>query len=142
MSEELRHLNRIYAEEHSKYVYFLLAATGAALGYALQKLDSATYNPLVWFGLVSIASWLLSFLFGCKHLIAIKVAIFCNYELLKLDRSVHSHKLFEVTYAAIQSSNEKANSFFNWQFRLLAFGVVTFTAWRVALLFYVPGTAP
>jgi hypothetical protein len=142
MSEELRHLNRIHAEEHSKYVYFLLAATGAALGYALQKLGGAPYNPLVWFGLASIASWLLSFLFGCRHLTAIKAAIWCNYELLKLDRSVHSQKLFEAAYAAIQSNNERANSFFNWQFRLLAFGVVMFTAWRVALLFYSPGTAP
>lgn len=142
MSEELRHLNRIHAEEHSKYVYFLLAATGAALGYALQKLDGAPYNPLVWFGLASIASWLLSFLFGCRHLTAIKAAIWCNFELLKLDRSAHYQPLFEAAYAAIHSNNERANFFFNWQFRLLAFGIVMFTAWRVALLFCSPGIAP
>ena len=45
MSEDyLLHLNKQHAENHSKYVYFLLAATGAALGYALQKLDASTYS--------------------------------------------------------------------------------------------------
>lgn len=142
MSEELIHLNRIHAEEHSKYVYFLLAATGAALGYALQKLDGSTYSPSVWLALLAIASWLLSFLFGCKHITAIKAAIFCNYELLTLKRNVHSDMLFEAAYAAIQSNNARANLFFNWQFRLLAIGVVLFTAWRIVLLFHAPGTAP
>ena len=141
MSEELIHLNRTYAEEHSKYVYFLLAATGAALGYALQKLDGATYSPSVWLGLVSIASWLLSFLFGCKHLLAFKAAIFCNYEMLKLDRAKDPQQFFEAAITAIESNNGKASSFFNWQFRLLGLGVVTFTAWRVVLLFHPPGTA-
>lgn len=141
MSEELRHLNRIHAEEHSKYVYFLLAATGAALGYSLQKLDGAPYNSLVWLGLASIASWLLSFLFGCRHLTAIKAAIWCNYELLKLDRSVHSQRFFDAAHGAIHSNNKRANYFFKLQFRFLAFGVVMFTTWRVALLFYPQGTA-
>lgn len=142
MSEELRHLNRLHAEEHSKYVYFLLAATGAALGYALQKLDDSTYSPSAWLGLLAISSWLLSFLFGCKHITAIKAAIFCNYELLQIRRKSGSERLVEAAYAAIESVNVQANSFFNWQFRLLALGVVLFTTWRVFLLFCPPGGAP
>lgn len=151
MADEIIHLNRIHAEGHSKYVYFLLAATGAALGYALQKLDGSATDWSVWIGLGSIACWLLSFLCGCKHITSIQSAIQTNLEIVQLMSGSHPNQPSsqqEMTIAlsagsmALTSQNNSAKQFFDWQFRLLAVGTILFTAWRVIILFGVPSGAP
>lgn len=151
MSDELIHLNRVHADGHSKYVYFLLAATGAALGYALQKLDDATLDWTVWLGLGAIACWLLSFLLGCKHVTTIQSAIDTNFQLLQLTNGSHpaqpsSKEELAIAWAAgkqaLTSQNDRAKSFFDWQFRLLALGAFLFTGWRVLALFGVASSAP
>jgi hypothetical protein len=139
----LLHLNRTHAEGHSKYVYFLLAATGAALGYALQKLDNSTLNWQVWFGLIAIAAWLVSFFCGCRHITTIQSAINSNYQLIQLQQGNHpmqpqSHEemqiAWQVTTKALDSKNSKAQLFFRLQFWLLAIGVLLFATWRVLVL--------
>jgi len=147
----LLHLNRTHADGHSKYVYFLLAATGAALGYGLQKLDSSAVNSQVWFGLGAIGFWLVSLFCGCKHIIAIQSAILSNYQLVQLQQGNHpmqpqsQEKLqiaWLVTSNALESKNSKAQLFFRLQFWLLAIGVLLFATWRVAVLFGVSRGAP
>lgn len=148
MSDELLHLYRAHAEGHSKYVYFLLAATGAALGYALNKLDASAASGPVWLGLAAIVSWLASFLFGCLHIGKVQATIFSNYQLLQLKHGSHpmqprSAEELEiakrVTREAVEAKNQTAQTYFQFQSWLLAIGVVLFAAWRVALLF---GIAP
>jgi hypothetical protein len=143
MSDDLLQLNRQHAEGHSKYVYFLLAATGAALGYALQKLDGATYDSQVWFGLVAIACWLVSFFCGCKHVTTIQSVIMSNFQMLQLQHGSHPMQpqsqaemkiAWEVTTSALESKNNTAQLFFRLQFWLLAVGVLLFATWRVLLL--------
>ncbi|WP_368561933.1 hypothetical protein [Pseudoxanthomonas sp. UTMC 1351] len=150
MSDELIHLNRVHADGHSKYVYFLLAATGAALGYALQKLDGSTPDWVVWLGLGAISSWLLSFLLGCKHVMSIQSAIETNFQLLQFTDGSHpqqpsSPEELAIAWAAgneaLTSQNKRAKAFFDWQFRLLSLGVLLFTAWRVLILFGAAGPA-
>lgn len=148
MSDKTLHLNRVHADGHSKYVYFLLAATGAALGYALQKLDGSDVDWTIWFGLGAIACWLLSFWLGCKHIANVQSAIWINFDLLQLSEGTHPNQpssVEELVIAqtaaarALTNKNNAAQSFFNWQFRLLAFGVFLFTTWRVLVLFGVAG---
>jgi hypothetical protein len=147
----LLHLNRTHAEGHSKYVYFLLAATGAALGYALQKLDSSTLNTQVWFGLAAIACWLISFFCGCRHITKIQSAILSNYQLIQLQQGSHPMQprspeetliAWSVTTSAIESKNNKAQLFFRLQFLFLAIGVLLFATWRVLALFEASPGAP
>lgn len=151
MSDDLLHLNRTHAEGHSKYVYFLLAATGAALGYALQKLDSSTLNMQVWFGLAAIACWLISFLCGCRHITTIQSTILSNYQLLQLQQGSHPMQprsqeerqiAWSVTANAIESKNNRAQLFFRLQFWLLAIGVMLFATWRVLVLVGASPGAP
>lgn len=151
MSDKTLHLNRVHADGHSKYVYFLLAATGAALGYALQKLDGSEVDWAIWFGLGAIALWLVSFWLGCKHISNIQSAIWANFQLLQLSDGSHPNQPASLDELAIARSaaaqaltyrNNAAQMFFNWQFRLLALGVLSFTTWRVLVLFGVPAGAP
>jgi hypothetical protein len=147
----LLHLSRTHAEGQSKYVYFLLAATGAALGYALQKLDSSPLNLQTWFGLGAIASWLVSFFCGCKHITTIQSAILSNYILVQLQEGSHPRQpqsqqemevAWSVTNKSLESKNKKAELLNRFQFWLLALGVLLFSIWRVVLLFGVPHTSP
>jgi hypothetical protein len=125
-------------------VYFLLAATGAALAYALQKLDSSSLNWQLWFGLSSIACWLFSFFCGCKHITAIQSAILFNTDLLQLQQGRHpmqpqspqeTQMAWESTRRALDQKNNSAQLLFKLQFWLLAAGVLLFAAWRVLVLF-------
>lgn len=141
MSNELSNLYRVHAEEHSKYVYFILAATGAALGYALQKLDASTFTPSIWLGLAAIAAWLLSFLVGCKHITARQTVLFCNYQMLRLQKKSGPPEVFEAAVDAFNVSDERATRLHKWQFWLLALGVVLFIAWRVVVLICPPSAA-
>jgi hypothetical protein len=150
-NSNFQHLHRIYSDGHSKYVYFLLAATGAALAYALQKLDNSTLNWQVWFGLSSIVSWLLSFFCGCKHITAIQSAILLNTDLLQLQQGNHPMQpqsaqemqiAWEVTNRALDKKNNRAQMLFRIQFWLLAGGVLLFSMWRVLVLFGQSQGAP
>jgi hypothetical protein len=143
VTDELIHLNKIHADGHSKYVYFLLAATGAALGYALQKLDNSNFNPQVWFGLSAIASLLISFFCGCKHITAIQSVILTNSQLIQLQQGNHPMQprsqqemeiAWQITNAVLETKNNKAQLFFRLQFSLLAVGVLLFATWRVLVL--------
>jgi hypothetical protein len=141
--DHILHLSNRHAEEHSKYVYFLLAATGAALGYGLQKLDSSTYNSEVWLGLGAIALWLASFFCGCKHVTTIQSVIMSNFHLVQLQAGTHPAQprsevelriAWEVTNRSIETKNNRAQLFFQLQFWLLSFGALLFAAWRVVAL--------
>ena len=151
MSDELIHLNKLHAEGHSKYVYFLLAATGAAFGYALQKLDSSVFNCQVWFGLAAIACWLVSLFCGCKHITTIQLAILSNSHLLQLQQGNHPMQpnsqqgleiAWKITSEALESKNNRAQLFFRLQFWLLAIGVLLFSTWRVVVLIGTAHSAP
>lgn len=151
MTDQLLHLNKIHADGHSKYVYFLLAATGAALGYALQKLDNSAFNCQAWFGLSAIGCLLISFFCGCKHITAIQAAIFSNSQLIQIQQGSHpmqpvSQKEVEiarrVTSQALESKNNKAQTFFQLQFWLWAVGVLLFAMWRVLVLVGTAQSAP
>jgi hypothetical protein len=138
--ETLLHLNRIHSDSQSKYVYFLLAATGASLAYGLQKLDGVA---LTWWaspGLLALGLWLLSLFSGCKHVTSVQSVMYSNYLLLQLQQGAHPAQprtpqetqiAIGITRKAIETKNNTARTFFRLQFWLLFFGVLIFTAWRV-----------
>jgi hypothetical protein len=149
MSDELIHLNKLHAD--GKYVYFLLAATGAALGYALQKLDSSTFNNHVWFGLSAIACWISSLFLGCKHITTVQSVILSNSHLLQLQQGNHPMQpqsaqemeiAWRVTNKALERKNSRAQLLFRLQFWSLAVGVLLFATWRVLILLGTAQGAP
>jgi hypothetical protein len=149
--ETLLHLNRLHADSQSKYVYFLLAATGASLAYGLQKLDGVALTWWVSPGLFALALWLLSLFSGCKYVTSVQSAMYSNYLLLQLQQGTHPAQprgpqetqiALEITRQAIDTTNNTARTFFRLQFWLLSCGVLIFTMWRVLemarLTFYAP----
>jgi hypothetical protein len=146
-----RFVLKIHAENESKYVYFLLGATGAALGYALQKLDGVAFS---WWSAPAVAAlvfWLSSFYCGCRRIVWVQAAIRANYSLLQLKSGQHPEQppdnpqllqaALNGTSAAIKHNTNRATLFFNLQFALLATGVLFFTVWRLLAMLKITLTA-
>ena len=137
---DLRELYKLHSDSQSKYVYFLLAAAGAALGYGLQKLDGL---PISWWvapGLLALASWLASFFCGCKRVTWVHSAIYANYALLQLKNGLHpeqpAHPLaaqaaMDGTRSAVERNTNNARIYQRLQFWFLAAGVALYVAWRI-----------
>jgi hypothetical protein len=140
-SEPLLELHKQHTAAQDKYTYFLLAAAGAAIGFAVQKTEGM---KLSWWLLpvaAAILCWGASFYYGCKNLEWVHTAIRANVTLLQLRAGIHPNQpqhpslvpvAMSGTGQAFDKSIEKASFFAKWQFRLLVSGGVCFIVWRVA----------
>jgi hypothetical protein len=137
---------RAHREAQNRYTYFVLAAAGAAIAFAITKTEGL---PLAWRqGWVGAAvlCWGLSFFFGCRHLNYISSSLYANAELLTIQAGEHRltgqrpemiKAASQGIIAAIESNGEKANRFAKWQFRLLIAGSLFYVAWHVSLMMAV-----
>lgn len=123
-----------------KYAYFLLAAVGACVGFALTQTKDASIHigqiPLA----IGLAAWALSFWCGCKHLTSIQATMYTNLGLLKLKSGrdpIAGTDLELVAYGvglareAVNDHATKAGSTAQWQFRWFIVGVCSYIVWHV-----------
>jgi hypothetical protein len=140
LDEAISSLHKAHQTGQEKYTYFLLAAAGAAIGFAVQKTEGL---KLSWWLLpvaLATASWATSFFFGCKNLSWVQSSIYANFNLLQLKRGSHPQQpphpeLFAAAVSgvssALESNGKKAQFYGVWQFRMLVVGALLFIAWRV-----------
>ncbi|WP_218243252.1 hypothetical protein [Comamonas fluminis] len=133
-------IHKLHSQGQDKYTYFLLAAAGAAIGFAVQKTDGL---PLSWWLLpVGIATlcWAASFYCGCRTLDRVSASMSANYNLLQLKQGSHPNQpphpqITEVALREVLSAFERniqsALKFAIWQFRLLIAGSILFVSWRI-----------
>lgn len=141
LDDAISNLHKAHQTGQEKYTYFLLAAAGAAIGFAVQKTEGLTLSW--WLLPVAFATvcWGISFYFGCQNVVWVQTTIMANFNLLQLRQGSHPEQPPhpELTAAAIRGvesaleSNGKQAQFYGiWQFRLLVAGAIFFIAWRVA----------
>ena len=137
-------LHKAHQTGQEKYTYFLLAAAGAAIGFAVQKTEGLALSW--WLFPVGIASicWAASFYCGCKNLTWVQTALYANYNLLQLKRGTHPDQpphpqMVEAAVSGVKGAlninGTNAQFYGIWQFRLLISGAVFFIAWRVLEMF-------
>ena len=94
-----------------KYAYFLLAVAASAVGLVVQKTTGVGFHcsqlPLA----VATGLWIMSFIFGCRHILLSQAALMANIVLIKKMLS-------------------KAKFYGKWQFLLLLAGAVFFLLWH------------
>ncbi|HEY6896128.1 MAG TPA: hypothetical protein VI279_02620 [Rhodocyclaceae bacterium] len=139
-NKDLLELYKQHQASQDKYTYFLLAAAGAAIGFAVQKTEGL---HLSWWLLpvgLAIVCWGVSFYYGCKHVTWVQTAIYANYHLLQLKAGVHPEQpphpqLTQAAVAgvsqAITTNVANAQFFGIWQFRMLIAGAIFFIGWRL-----------
>lgn len=140
MSEEIREVYRQFRLTQDKYVYFLLAAAGAAIGFAVnQTHDSVLSRSQLPLG-AAVLCWGLSFFFGCRHLAYVGSTLYANAELLKVESGQHPEvgrhpqlmaAASEGIRSAIEDNSNRANRLGHMQFRFLVVGAVLYIGWHV-----------
>lgn len=143
-------LQRQVGVASEKYTYFLLTASGAAIAYAVEKSAGLRLSPWLWPLGGAVASWSLSFLFGCLTLSSVVGALRKNYELLQVDSDMHLRQpvLDESRTTLVDTLNReyiafaaRARVYAMLQFLMFIVGILAFVGWRVADLYratYVP----
>ena len=131
---------RQHRTAQEKYIYFLLAAVGAAIALAVNQTQG---GKLAWSQLplaCAVALWALSFYFGCRHLAYVESTLFANAALLKVEGGEHpqvgNHSELmaiasEGIREAIESNSNRASRFARWQFNCLLLGAISYLGWHV-----------
>ena len=140
IDSSLASLHKAHTDAQDKYTYFLLAAAGAAIGFAVQKTEGM---PLSWWltpVALAAATWAASFYCGCKNLTWVSAALSANYALLQLRQGTHPKQpphpqLLEAamsgTTTALEGNGTRAQRYAHWQFRLVVIGAALFIFWRI-----------
>ena len=140
-SESEREVYRALRDAQTRYTYFLLAAAGAAIAFAVKQTESSVLSwsqlPLA----AAVAAWALSFFFGCRHQAYISSTLFANVALLQMESGRHPAALgahpqaVAAASAGIREAAERnakdASRFADWQFRALVMGAILYIAWHV-----------
>lgn len=139
MQKETIELYRQLRTSQDKYAYFLLAAVGASIAFALNQTQGISLEksqiPLA----ISVLLWGLSFFFGCRHLQYVNSTLYANIEMLKIESGRHPNignhpqvvaAASEGARSAIESNSETSNNLAKLQFRLFIAGVVFYISWH------------
>lgn len=123
-----------------QYTYFILGATGAGVGFAVQKMDGMIISFWSYPIVCALVFWTASFVKGCLYLQWSQNILNANFELLKLQNGIHEQQPHNQEYAqaaidgttsAISQNNTKAMSSYTWQHRYLWLGLLSMTIWKI-----------
>lgn len=139
-SDLQRDIYKILRDSQEKYTYFLLTAAGAGIAFAANQTQGMR---LAWSQVplgLAVATWGLSFFFGCRHIGYVNSTLYANAELLRVQAGEHpkagTHpQMIEAAAAgireAMESNSTHANRLGHWQFRTLVAGGVLYVGWHV-----------
>lgn len=115
-------------DTREKYTYFLLAAAGACIRYAVEKgAGFALTWKLTPLGL-SLVAWAISFWFGCRAIRRSEYGLRYNHAYLTTARSM-TDKLAPNSLMGDEARASASSS--RWQFRFFVSGGVAFVLWRL-----------
>jgi hypothetical protein len=139
-SEQQIEVYRQHRAAQDKYVYFLLAAAGAAIALAVNQTHGSKLSwsqvPLA----LAVLLWGFSFFFGCRHLNYVASTLFANAALLRVQAGEHplagTHPqriaaASEDIREAMDSNSNWASRYARWQFRALILGAVAYLGWHI-----------
>lgn len=138
-------------QENSKYIYFLLTASGAAIAFAVNQTDRATLTysqiPLA----CAVIAWAMSFFFGCRHLHYVRSSLQDNLKLLLVGLGQHPVTgnnpnnialAVPVIRDAFDANSDRANVHGYRQFRFLITGTILYVLWHILEMYIRTSSLP
>jgi len=142
MSNE-NYLGEVYRNLHKsqdKYIYFILAATIASIGFTITQTQNIIFGrSLIPLG-ISILCWGLSFFFGCRNREYYISILYANFDLLNVRLGYHpstgSHPqkiqaASEGIMRAIQRNSDKASRLAHLQMTTFILGALFYLVWHI-----------
>lgn len=122
-----------------KYVYFLLAAAGASIAFALNQTNDIALSWDQWPLAVAVGCWAFSFVAGCAKILAVEEALHINRDLLDVQSGSHPllESAAEIPFAAgilkkrLEKWSTVGQSRQRWQLWLILVGGVAYIGWHV-----------
>lgn len=138
MTEAEKNLSKHYNTSNERYIYFLLAVSASAIGYAMTQLQKEPFNLNHIAFFLSVSLWSLSFLAGLKLINTTNQFIFHNINYLSFERKFGSHpSLIPVIKEAekgLLQNNSKTNKtikiYRSIQHATLLMGAVSYISWH------------
>jgi hypothetical protein len=143
-SETELELYRSLRQAQERFVYFMLAAAGAAIAFAVTQTQNANLSwaqlPLA----VAVVCWGCSFFAGGMHLRYVSSNLYANFELLKIESGGHpqvgSHPQWvqavsEGVREAIETNSNWSNFYAQLQFHMMVAGAIFFVIWDVFAMY-------
>jgi len=132
----LSDLHRAHRDANEKYTYFLLAAAGACIAFAISQTQTATISIYILPLAVAVLCWGLSFYFGCRQLLQTMNILQQNYQFLRMqagrhpDFPPHPDAVAEIG-ALIEKQSNESGRYGSYQFKLLILGAAFFIGWHM-----------
>jgi hypothetical protein len=142
MSESTQlELFRALRAAQEKYDYFILAASGTAIAFALTQTRDQGLSPVHALLGAAILCWGLSFYSGCKHLLHASSILWSNAELVKTQDGDNplvgrnqqaADYIIDLIRKSLETAADKSASASLWQFRLFLTGGILYIVWHIA----------
>lgn len=139
-NENAREVFRAHRDAQNRYIYFLLAASGACIALAVKHTEALplaiSQIPLA----LAVVAWGLSFYFGTRHVRYVNSNLYANLELIRVQSGEHPAigrhpqaiaAASEGIKNAMASNDERATRLADRQFRCLVGGAVLYLVWHV-----------
>lgn len=136
MADTIVELHKAVRDAGEKYVYFLLAAAGAAIAFAITQTQTALLTQSkIPLGL-AVVSWGLSFYYGCRQTAQTNAILHANYQYLRAQAGNHPQlppdpEVLEIFSQTLEQLADKSGRYVRWQFRFLILGAVFYIGWHV-----------
>ena len=136
-------LHQQHSASQDKYAYFLLAAAGAGIGFAVQKTDGLPLSWSLWSVGAAVLCWGVSFYAGCKRITWVQTSLSANYMILQLQHGSHAEQptdpervetAIRGVSAAFNNNISCARTYSRLQFYALIAGAIFFIVWRVMVM--------
>jgi hypothetical protein len=138
--ETLHEVFRQYRTAEDKYTYFLLAAAGAGIAFAVNRTSGSGILPSQIPLAAAVLSWAMSFFFGCRQVLYVKSNLFANFNLLQVESGehpeighaqAHQQAAAEGIREAMKFNAKRAGGHATRQFTFLVLGAAMYVAWHV-----------
>ena len=145
MSDYEIELYKAHRSSQEKYVYFMLAASGACIAFSLTRSQSIPLEARHIFLGLAVLSWAASFWCGCRHLMYVSATLYNNIELLKIERGSHrlvgQHPFLIQAASAgardgLEIAGDKSAANLKLQFYYIIIGAAFYIIWHVTEMYY------
>lgn len=129
-------LFRAHRTATDKYTYFLLAAAGACIAFAINQTNDAVLSWSQFPLAAAVLCWALSVFFGCRQITEILGLVSENVQLLKTEAGEHPEfppdpKITGWVLQRLEEKSKRAVGHGQRQFSFLFAGAAFFIVWHV-----------
>jgi hypothetical protein len=145
MADDIRTaIYNAHMEGKAKFTYFLLAAAGACIAFAVNQTQNAalTWSEMPLAG--ALLCWCLSFSFGCFYLQRISMIQYDNLDLFRVQGGQHPmvggdrqmmNRAGQILKKDMERNSSRGTSYSRWQFGMLISGALLYIAWHILAMY-------